>query len=204
MNFGCTGEPDDGTDFFRGMLIAGTAGAVMWAIIAALLFFVLRGCINENQVKASSTTDGDRLVLSDGRAVRLAWVDAPELGQDAGEQARNALAALVHDKTITLTERGRDEHGGLIATVFTDGVDVGLLMLRGGWAWHHSGKLTQEPDEHRLYAYATLQARADGIGLWSLADPIPPWEFRNRQARVPFLSCDYSTEPPITIRVIYA
>ena len=121
--------------------------------------------------------DGDTVTCLDEtntqQKVRLAEIDAPELGQDYGKVARESLAELVFGKTVTVQEEGKDRYGRWIAHMQVDGVDVNRRMVAGGNAWHYA-------DYSRDTALATLQdqARSQRLGLWSQPDPIPPWDFR--------------------------
>lgn len=121
--------------------------------------------------------DGDTVTCLDEtntqQKVRLAEIDAPELGQDYGKVARESLAELVFGKTVTVQEEGKDRYGRWIAHMQVDGVDVNRRMVAGGNAWHYA-------DYSRDTALATLQdqARSQRLGLWAQPDPVPPWEFR--------------------------
>ena len=60
-----------------------------------------------------------------------------------------------------------------MARVRVDDRDVSLELVKAGLAWHYK-KYSSDPE----LAAAEQQARAEGVGVWSLADPIPPWEQR--------------------------
>ena len=67
----------------------------------------------------------------------------------------------------------KDGYGRLVARVRVDSLDVSLELVKAGLAWHYK-KYSSDPE----LAAAEQQARAEGVGVWSLADPIPPWEQR--------------------------
>ena len=54
-----------------------------------------------------------------------------------------------------------------------DGVDVNRQMVATGNAWHYAA---YSNDQTRAALQA--QAQSQRIGLWSQADPVPPWVFR--------------------------
>jgi 5-methylcytosine-specific restriction endonuclease McrA len=54
------------------------------------------------------------------------------------------------------------------------GTDLSLAIVRAGLAWHYKQYSTD-----RALADAELEARARKVGLWSHANPIPPWEYRH-------------------------
>lgn len=60
-----------------------------------------------------------------------------------------------------------------MAGVRVDDTDVSLELVRAGLAWHYK-KYSSDP----TLASAERQARAERAGVWSLADPLPPWEQR--------------------------
>lgn len=121
--------------------------------------------------------DGDTVTCLDEtntqQKVRLAEIDAPELGQDYGKVARESLAELVFGKTVTVQEEGKDRYGRWIAHMQVDGVDVNRRMVAGGNAWHYA-------DYSRDQALETLQEQAQSqrLGLWAQPAPVAPWDFR--------------------------
>ena len=120
-------------------------------------------------------TDGDTLVLSDGRHVRLIGIDAMELGHDgtAGQayagQARERLRQLIeaHGGRLRFGAgvENYDEHGRTLAYVFAGDEDLGLQLIREGLAV----LVAVPPDLAQLdcYARAEAQARNAGLGIWS-------------------------------------
>ena len=121
--------------------------------------------------------DGDTLTCLDEtntqQKVRLAEIDAPELGQDYGKVSREALAEMVFGKTVTVTEEGKDRYGRWIAHLQVNGADVNRQMVATGNAWHYA-------DYSRDTTLATLQtdAQTRRLGLWSQPEPVAPWDFR--------------------------
>jgi endonuclease YncB( thermonuclease family) len=120
--------------------------------------------------------DGDSLmVLRDGRQVevRLYGVDAPEGGQAFGSVAKRFLSNLAFGKTVVVEVQDIDRYRRSVSRVTADGADVGLDMIRGGYAWHY----TQYSTDTR-YASAEREARSARRGLWQDNAPIAPWEYR--------------------------
>lgn len=124
-------------------------------------------------------TDGDTVVLSDGRKVRLIGTQAPKLplGRDDFEtwplapEAQKALADLVLNKSVRLGFGGEeiDRHERVLAHVFveTDNGEVWaqLFMVGAGLA-----RVYSFPDNRQclepLFA-AEARARADRLGIWA-------------------------------------
>jgi hypothetical protein len=64
----------------------------------------------------------------------------------------------------------------VVAIVFLDDRNINLEMAEAGWAWaSRTGRNRPDGPE---YQEAEEHARAAKSGLWSQADPMPPWEFR--------------------------
>ena len=60
-----------------------------------------------------------------------------------------------------------------------NGGDVNIEQVRRGMAWHYKAyEREQAPAQRKEYAAVEDAAKAAGIGLWALPNPVPPWEFR--------------------------
>ena len=126
----------------------------------------------------SHVTDGDTLWVrpADGRPVqvRLQGLDAPEICQPFGPQARDALAARVLHRPVRVATRARDTYQRTIGSVSLDGQDVGGWLVAGGFAWSGRYRGRSGP-----YAQEEAQARSRRIGLWA-ASAMEPRIFRKR------------------------
>jgi len=121
--------------------------------------------------------DGDSLWFTPaGQAaveVRLADMDAPELCQQHGREAKAALAALVLNKPAELRGVARDQHGRLVARMAVDGVDVATRMVEEGQAW----SARQRNDRGPLMKQERM-ARALARGLHAAPGALMPRDFR--------------------------
>jgi endonuclease YncB( thermonuclease family) len=125
-------------------------------------------------------TDGDSLWVrpdSGGapRQVRLQGIDAPELCQPFGASSRNALAALVLHRRVSVAIDARDAYQRQLGRISLDGQDLGAWLVGGGFAW--SGRFRHHPGP---YSAQEARARAQGLGLWAAAPAMEPREFRKR------------------------
>ncbi len=119
---------------------------------------------------------GDKVtVLTDERrlTVRLGDIDAPEPGQPFSVRATHSLIRLCLGKPVTVEDVGIDLPRGIFGDVACAGVDAEAEQVRGGMAWV-SG---DAPTGSALRALEA-EARAAGLGLWSDAEPVPPWSWR--------------------------
>ena len=107
--------------------------------------------------------DGDSLVL-DGRSIRLAGMDAPELGQTCargevvvrcGERARERLQALTAGREVSCRVTGRDRYRRDLARCTAGSEDLAARLVREGVAVAFGAFEAEEGD-----------ARRAGRGLW--------------------------------------
>jgi micrococcal nuclease len=116
--------------------------------------------------------DGDtvRVVREGAREwVRLLRIDTPERDERGYSEARDALDAMVGEKSVNLVFEKpgfpeRDAHGRLLAYVFYEGRNVNVEMVRQGWSrfWTRYGKGRFSAD----FSRAEKEARGEGRGLW--------------------------------------
>lgn len=143
-----------------------------------------QGAAPEARGRAAHVHDGDSFTLDTGDSrieVRLSGIDAPEHTQPYAEASRRHLDERLGRGVLALVPHGVDRYGRTLATVYADGVDVGLEQIRAGLAWHFERYARdQEPAAREAYAAAQRQARQQRTGLWREAEPLPPWTFRAR------------------------
>jgi endonuclease YncB( thermonuclease family) len=149
----------------------------------SLVVGVESGLAASMEAKVVGVTDGDTLEVLDGRKtqhkVRLAGIDAPERRQAFGARAHQTLAAAVFSQRVVLDWHKKDRYGRLVAKVMLAGRDVGLGLVSLGLAWHYKAyEQEQTPADRARYAAAELEARRSSVGLWSMRNPTPPWDFR--------------------------
>lgn len=126
--------------------------------------------------------DGDTLEMA-GRRVRLRGVDAPEIAQTCfksgavvrcGEEARDALSALVRDREVACRASGLDRYGRELAVCRAGGIDIGGALVRRGLAVAYGGYEAEE-----------RAARAERVGLWAGSFERPA-DYRKLHPRGPY------------------
>jgi micrococcal nuclease len=121
--------------------------------------------------------DGDTITCLDEnnqqQKIRMAEIDAPEIGQDFGKVSRDAMAGMVFGKTVEVVDDGKDRYGRWIGHVYVNGMDVNRQMVATGNAWHYAAY-----SKDQSLADLQSQAQAQKLGLWAQPNPTPPWEFR--------------------------
>lgn len=154
-----------------------------WTASALLLVVLLLACTGAEGTSGQEAlvvrvVDGDTILvrLGDrGERVRLAGVDAPEMGrlgsknERHAEEARRYLADLLQKKRVRLVkdaiQRKRDDYGRLLAYIYRvpDGLFVNADLVSHGHARvYRSAQLTERA---RLEALEK-QARESHRGLW--------------------------------------
>jgi micrococcal nuclease len=123
--------------------------------------------------------DGDSLwVRPRGGAplrLRLAGVDAPEICQRHGREARDALATRLQGKKVRVTLQHKDTYDRWLARIDGPDGDVGAWLVGRGHAWSMRWQNNPGP-----YAVQESAARKSRRGLFSEPRPEPPRDFRRR------------------------
>lgn len=131
------------------------------------------------------TPDGDTLRLQRANLgevrVRLAWIDAPELGHPASYPyavaARAYLRRLLFiGESVEVRGFGEDVYGRLLGEVIRcrDAGNLGLRLVIGGYA-----ALWQCPLARGEYWAAQAIAQRQRVGIWRVAGPWQtPWRYR--------------------------
>jgi micrococcal nuclease len=124
-------------------------------------------------------TDGDTVVLNDGRIIRMIGTQAPKLslGRDdvadwpQAEESKQALTAMVMSKPVQLGFGGerRDRHGRVLAHVFVD-TPEGMVWAQQAMVSTGLARVYSFPDNRKcldLLFAAEGRARLSGLGIWS-------------------------------------
>lgn len=159
----------------------------------AVILLALAGSVPA-QVAPLLTYEADALAVIDGDTIeatvagraaqlRLYGIDAPELAQAHGEEARAELRRLVAGRRLRISAIDVDRYQRLIAQVEVNGRKVNEALLAGGFAWAYRAYL-EEPETGRFCA-AEAGARDARRGLWHDSPNRwdAPWDYRERQRR---------------------
>lgn len=142
------------------------------AVISLALFFLIA---NAQAAQVLHVADGDTLTLDTGERIRLAEIDAPELAQPYGHEARARLISLVFTPAGVEVDVVRvDIYGRTLARIRANGYDVGRAMVEAGAAWCAQPYV---PKGSPCYP-AEARARAARAGLWADPEPVAPWDWR--------------------------
>lgn len=129
-----------------------------------------------------SIADGDTMtILTKGDKqikIRLLGIDAPEKGQDYGNKSRQFLYDLCYGKNVEIKKDSEDQYGRVLGVVYIDGVNVNEELVRNGLAWYYR-HFVNDP---RLDSLEQL-AQKEKLNIWSMKNPLPPYEFRKNKSR---------------------
>lgn len=76
-------------------------------------------------------------------------------------------------KSVRVEWKQMDRYGRILGQVYVGKDHVNRSMVRDGFAWHF-----KRYNMDQKLAYAEVEAREAGRGLWADKEPVPPWEFR--------------------------
>jgi micrococcal nuclease len=137
----------------------------------------------------TSCHDGDTCRGDDEQnnslSLRLAGIDAPELGQEPkniATQAKNRIQSLSQNKWCQVQVLGLDAYKRHLALIWCDGVMINEQLVLEGLAyayvnWNH---------RHEAFAWAERaerMARKNRKGIFSKKYALSPHEYRKRKRR---------------------
>jgi micrococcal nuclease len=143
-----------------------TIRTAMRRTITSILFLLTFVCIGTT-TKVTRVIDGDTFETETGEKVRLIGINAPEISDIFGEEAKQYLSDLIENKTVDLQtdniSNNRDHYQRLLRYVILDGVDINKKMVSDGYAFaylkYHFSKSTD-------YEQAQIQSREANNGIW--------------------------------------
>ncbi len=143
--------------------------------------------VSDGDTASVRTSHGDLII-------RLFAIDAPEAkchgfsdsvciedGQAKAKDSKLYLRNLILNKNAEV-RLGQGMSGKrLVGTIFVDGKDINLEMVKAGYAWHYKYfSKNQTPDDRQIYTAAENNAKALKSGLWEDSNPIQPWVWRKQ------------------------
>lgn len=136
--------------------------------------------------RVSRVFDGDSLWVRplDGRRerkLRIDGIDAPEICQEGGVLARDALRGHVLHQVVIVHERRADSYGRPLVRLMRGDQDVAGWMVQQGWAWSYRWRRSAGP-----YAKEEALARAQRRGIFSQRSAQEPRDFRRQHGPCPW------------------
>ncbi|MBE0579141.1 MAG: thermonuclease family protein [Devosia sp.] len=170
-------EPFPGHPLFKTSLVhLATLAALNSVSVATLACEQLR---MEPGGIVTAVTDGDTVILDDGRVIRMIGTQAPKLPLDRPDfptwplapEARAALASVTLNQPVRLGFGGEtvDRYGRVLAHVFVDGPQ-GEVWAQQAMVAQGLARVYSFPDNRAcldLLFAAEGRARLAGLGIWS-------------------------------------
>ena len=142
------------------------------SLAGAFLFWLGALYLGAAHAADARALDGDTLILSDRRIVRLIGINSPELGRDGAADeplAREAKAHLQHlidgrELRLDYEAERHDHYGRTLAHVLAAGTDIQLAQLRAGLAF----AVAVPPNTRTATRYFAAEAiaRTQRRGVW--------------------------------------
>ena len=130
--------------------------------------------------------DGDTIHITNNNSiekVRLNCIDAPELNQPLGVEAKDYLTQLIDNATIIgLNVTGKDKFGRSLATLTIDGKSAQQSLVDKGYAYVFHIFRKNCPNYEQL-SYIEQLARKDRLGVWAEDSNTPPWVYRQNKVQ---------------------
>ena len=150
-------------------------------VLLALITFEAAAAVRQAQSGVvTRVVDGDTLWVKTSASqqplkVRLQGIDAPEICQPGGLEARDALKRQVLGQSVTVTSGAHDDYGRTVGTLHMQGQDMGRWLVAQGHAWVYSYRHKKGP-----YADELRQAQLARRGVFSDVVAEEPRLFRKR------------------------
>lgn len=117
--------------------------------------------------KVTRVIDGDTFETETGEKVRLIGINAPEISDIFGKEAKQYLSDLIENKTVNLQgdniSNDRDRYQRLLRYVILDGVDINKKMVSDGFAFAY---LKYHFSKSNEYKQAQILSREANKGIW--------------------------------------
>ncbi|MBQ3774989.1 MAG: thermonuclease family protein [Ruminobacter sp.] len=105
--------------------------------------------------------------------IKMADIEAPELGQPYGPEAKEYLKELIYDDKIAVKIKGNRD-GAILGELYHKKQNANREMIRKGLAW------SDRNNKDSMYLRLERDAHSNGTGLWSDHDAVYPAVFREK------------------------
>lgn len=150
-------------------------------LITLALLFCIQIAYSQTiiQGKVIKVADGDTFTLltdnNEQVKVRLAEIDAPEKGQDYGTKATNFVKELIAGKKVKVDVTGTDRYKRTLGVVWVGNTNLNEELVKQGLAWRWKFSKSKH------YLQLQEQAQTKKINIWSMKNPIDPYDFRKQK-----------------------
>ena len=153
-------------------------------VLVLLLFFVSLNVCYAFEGKCVKVIDGDTIeVLTSWNEiikVRLYGIDAPEMIQPFGSEAKQFIEKAIGGKTVTINSKSQDRYGRIVGVVSWGGDCINATLLQEGYAWYYEKYC--RANFCNDWANIELTSKSNKRGIWTSSSPVAPWEYRKNTA----------------------
>ncbi len=135
-------------------------------ILNIFMFLKIGASVNKKKTgeyAILAVLDGDTIVLENKVRLRLRNLDAPELENCGGSQAKALLEKQIGKNNVDIRERIIDQKGRPMALVYVGNTLLNAEMLKSGWVRYHHDTNPQASELKRLADVAKVKK----LGVWS-------------------------------------
>jgi endonuclease YncB( thermonuclease family) len=157
---------------------------------------VFDGDAFRTKIVLSQLTDNPKDNTAIEAIIRFGFIDAPELQQRGGYEAREFLIDLIGFRKVWIdiltkmnTGKSVDHYGRVVALAYLHDPDptsmfgnlyltrnIEIQMLLNGWAW-----VLERYGPDQIYFEALEVAQRNKRGIWARDDNVHPWIFKSQQ-----------------------
>ena len=135
--------------------------------------------------KVVKVSDGDtvtcrkRFFSRQQVSVRLAYIDAPELRQSHGSEAKQALQKMLLHKNVKVVVTDLDPYGRYVGDIYRLGRSISEQLIKQGYAWAYPNYAKNKAHREHLVGLQA-HAKAKKVGMWKNRKNENPSDFRKR------------------------
>ena len=113
--------------------------------------------------KVARVIDGDTFETEDRSIIRFDTLNAPELANCGGPEAKKALEKLISGKRVSLKSQARDVNGRQIASGWIEDTWIDQKLIASGWVAYSSSTV----DKYHILKKTDLANRETKLGIYS-------------------------------------
>jgi micrococcal nuclease len=135
-------------------------------VTSFILILIPLICYSSNVV-VKKIIDGDTFQTDAEETVRLIGINAPEISDIFGREAKNHLSNLILGKVVYLgldeISKERDQYNRLLRYVMLDTIDINKKMIDDGFAFAY---LKYKFNKSGEYERSQIYASQNNFGIW--------------------------------------
>lgn len=119
--------------------------------------------LKQTTYKVTRVIDGDTFETEDRSIIRFDTLNAPELTNCGGQEAKEELEKLISGRRVSLKSQARDVNGRQIASVWIKDVWIDQKLIASGWVAYSSSTV----DKYHILKKTDLANKEAKLGIYS-------------------------------------